>query len=107
MKIKRKMIVLPLMCAAMFQTGHLLAKPARDDAPPRLHVADAELTVHIWDALAQDASLDTHMLEVRAAQGRVQLGGRMLTRTQAARVEDITARVAGVRDVTSLMRVPV
>ena len=93
-----------LLLLALFQTGCLLAGAKHDDAGTQKRVADAELAAQIWDALAQDQALDTRRLQVRATQGRVRLAGRMRTLEQATQVEDITARIDGVRDVTSLMR---
>ena len=104
MKIKR-ILAVPLVAVTLFQTGYLLAKPSRADAYAIVPVDDGVLGGQVREALAADGGVSLSTLNIKIIHGRVRLAGALESREQATRVEDITSRVRGVRDVTSLLKV--
>ena len=103
MRISR-IVAVPLLTFAVFQTGHLLANSLHSDVYDVPQVADDILSERIRVALVREPGVAPDDVTIKIDQGRVRLIGSMYTRDQVTQVEDITSRIKGVRDVTSLLR---
>jgi len=72
---------------------------------PVVPVADQELEKKIEEALARDAYLNRFDLAMNVVNGTVYLYGKVDSRFERARAEDVLARVGGVVDVVNLVDV--
>ena len=79
--------------------------PHRGRGPKGYHRSDERVAERVAEALHDDGLVDAREIEVDVADGDVTLSGRVRSRRQKHRAENLAARAAGRADVDNRLRV--